>query len=352
MKKFYVFKVILLILTSFVFAESEYQADYQEKKCLACSVDDSDLFRKNEEVVFVNGEFLYWTADSPDLEYAFQTDQTIAQINYGLGDYKFANYDYKPGFRLALGWFNAPSFWQTYLQFTWMRITGSNSANRSEPFDQPLVGAFPQNVILGQELASASSSIKLNHELGDLIIARVFCPNPHLRLRLFGGFTGGRIKQSWNVTYTDVTNQEERIFNQFRFLGAGLRLGVDFDWFWSCNFYLTAKVSTAPLLGKYKNIGTINADTGGFPYQDVKYDQTRGAYNVQAYIGPSYQYNLDCSRIEFFAGYELNSWFNVLEIVRPSEVLFNQRLITEHIAHINSGMFLLHGLSARFTWDF
>ena len=316
---------------------------------------DSDLFRKDDCVVFANGELLYWRADAGALEYAFQYNQSATVgigTTYGLGDYKIADYDYDPGFRVAFGWYNAPDFWQLYGQFTWMRITGSDSENRTDVAAEPLVGAFFQNAILGAELQSASSKLKLNHELGDVLVSRVFITNPHLRLRLFGGFTGGRIKQRFNVTYTDTNALSERIFNKWRFIGIGFRLGLDIDWFWGNNFYLTGKLSTAPLVGRHKNYGRITADTSGVELQDIRYSKYRGAYNVDAYVGPSYQKSFDCARMEIFAGYELNGWFNVHEIIRPTGSTNANALTTEQIARINSGMFLMHGLTARLTVDF
>jgi len=313
--------------------------------------DDSDLFRKNACVIFASGEFLYWRADAGALEYAFQYDQApTTATSYGLGEYKIADYEYDPGFRIAFGWYNAPKYWQVYGQFTWMRITSSDSENRTSTANQPLVGTFPQVGVLGNELQSASSRLKLNHELADLLVSRVFITNPHLRLRLFGGITGGRIQQKWNVSYIDLTSQKENIFNKWKFVGIGFKLGLDIDWFWGHNFYLTGKLSTAPLVGKHRYTASINQSSS--TYEDIKYSKYRGAYNVDAYLGPSYQKSFDCGRMEAFVGYELDGWFNVHEVIRPSSVALANVLTTEITADVNNGYFLMHGLTARLTIDF
>ncbi|MBN2479361.1 MAG: hypothetical protein JXA94_03955 [Parachlamydiales bacterium] len=343
-------KLLVLILLTFSFALQAYECpnDYHDP-CL----DDSDLFRKCEKVTFINGEFLYWKANQGNLEYAFQYDQDVpvAGYTYGTGKFKESDYDWKPGFRLALGWFNAPHYWQVYGQFTWMRITGSNSSERTSLANQPLVGTFAQNGVLSEELKEARSDLKLNHELGDFLVSRVFIPSPHFRLRLFGGFTGGRIKQRWNVDYISVNSNVEKIFNRFSFVGVGYRLGIDLDWFFGKDFYLSGKASVAQLVGKYKNLAKIDNISTGTIFENSRYNQWRAAYNVQFYLGPSYQRAYCSSRFELFAGYEINSWFNILEVIRNTGAS-SSYLTTEQIPRINNGALLMHGLTARFTIDF
>ncbi|KPK32216.1 MAG: hypothetical protein AMS24_04760, partial [Chlamydiae bacterium SM23_39] len=313
---------------------------------------DADLFKKDTTVTFLDLEFLYWTANAGNLEYSFKYDKNISDVDtiYGVGKFKFADYDYNPGFRIALGWFNAPKYWQIYSQFTWVKIKGKNSS--TEDISNILVATFPQAAILDDRLSKAKSSLKLNNEIGDILISRVFIPNPHLRLRLLGGLTGGRIKQRWKIDYIDVELQKEKVLNQFKFLGIGFRAGLDFDWFWGRNFYLTGKTSLASLAGKYKNTGKIFDYTNDLCYNNHRYNQFRGAYNLQFLMGPSYQKAFEKTRIEFLLAYELNSWFNILEVVRTSGKSIFSYPFTEELANINNGALLLHGLTVKLNIDF
>ena len=43
----------------------------KKTKSSSSKLDDSDLFRKNEKVVFINGELLFWAVASGNNEYAF-----------------------------------------------------------------------------------------------------------------------------------------------------------------------------------------------------------------------------------------------------------------------------------------
>jgi hypothetical protein len=321
--------------------------------CCSSKIDDSDLFKKNKEVIYLNGEFLYWTATCKNREYAFEYDKPITTSGtyYGLGHYVFSKSGWDPGFRTAIGWFYAQNTYQVIGQFTWIRIANTNSIHQKNPNDKPICATFPQFNLGMNQLVEAKSKIKMYHELGDFFVSRVWFPNLHFRLRLFGGLTGGKIQQKWDVVYTDVTSQNENVYNKWKFTGLGLRLGLDIDWFWTNYFYFTGKMSLAPLIGKYDYLGQINGPNN-VQHAHFKYDQYRGAYNVQAYLGPSYQRAFCKNRFELFVGYELNSWFNVHEKIINSSVSSSNYLNTEEVPSINCGLFLLHGLTSRLTVDF
>jgi hypothetical protein len=311
---------------------------------------DYDLFKKDTEVVFLNAEFLYWSAQLPHVEYVFKYDRpTENAVVYGLGKYKLSNFKWDPGFRVSIGWFNAPKYWSVYGEFTWIKIDGTNKAIKTS---DPIVATFPQLATLNAELSEAKSKISLNYEFSDLVVARFFVPNPHLRLRIGGGFTAGRIKENWNILYTDILDQTEKVLNSYKFLGAGFRVVLDFSWYWGNNVYLTGKATTAPLIGKYRYNSTIKTDTAASYYDLSHFSQYRGAYNIQFLLGPSYQKAFCHTRIEVFAGYELNGWINIHEVNRNSQSTNANLVKTEKIASCANGMLLMDGLSTRISIDF
>jgi len=311
---------------------------------------DYDLFKKDTEVVFINADFLYWTAQAPGLEYAFKFDKLTDNATvFGVGKYKMTSYEWKPGFRVTLGWFNAPKYWNVLAEYSCIKIEGFNTAEKSS---DSIVATFPQLATLSQELATAKSRVVLNYNFVDLLASRVFITNPHLRLRMMGGFTSGVIDQKWNIFYTDVLNQHERVFNKWKYTGIGFRVAVDFSWYWGNNIYLTAKASNAILIGRYRYNSAISADTSGDFFDLCRFKEYRGAYNIQFLLGPSYQKNFCKNRIEIFAGYELNGWINLHEINRNSASTQANQVITEKYQTNINGMLLMDGLSTRLTIDF
>lgn len=341
MKKFWVLNIIMLFTTSAILADC-----YSDKQTWPEGCDDSDLFRQDKRVIFTNLEFLYWTANSGNLEYAFEQQNTSTLAS---GKYLFSSYDWDPSFRVQVGYFNAPKTYQVIGQYTWVKINGKRSTNVHD--GKFLCATVDQSPLNLDEFINASSTIKVFHQLGDFLASRVWYPNLHCRLRLFGGLTGGILEQKWNINYTDINQNIENVYSKWKFTGVGLRIGVDLDWFWSHHFYITGRVSSAPFVGKYDNLSKITV-TGSDPTKlydgkPCEYNQYRASFNIQAYFGPSYQRAFDALRFEIFAGYELNAWFNVQE-----KILNSLSSNNEVIPVIGSSLFLLHGLTTRLTLDF
>ena len=343
MKK--LFATTFLIITSLFSYECPGEPRYNP-----CAF-DADLFSKCRKVWFANAELLYWTVDSSTLDYAFDFNKDVPATgtNQAYGRFLNSDYGWSPNFRISFGFFNAPHYWQAYAQYTWLRIDGHKSKEKSSTSQQPIVGTFSQTDLAGQ-LKEARTNIKLYEDLLDFLTSRTYITNPHFRLRVIGGITAGRIKQNWGIKYITINNEIEKIKNNWRFKGIGLRLGLDLDWFWGHDLYLTGKFSAAPFFGKYKYISQIIVKDVNM--QDWEYDQYRGSLNIQTYFGPSYQKNLKSNRVEIFLGYEINSWFNIQESIKLDDRDSNNLYQTPKVPKINSTLLLLNGLTFRTTLDF
>lgn len=294
---------------------------------------------------FINTEFLYWTVNEEPLEYAARMNQSTSALQtVAIGDYKIADYDFCPGFRVAMGWYNEPKFWEVTGQYTWLYDRGSDHANAPSESDRFLSPTWDTYSV--GPFREASSSLHLHYQVGDLFAARVFDPNPHLRMRLYGGITSAFLKQTWNVRYTDFQDQFEKIQNMWRFWGTGIRMGTTVDWYWHL-FYFTGRVSIASLVGTYKNeaeqITSFQQVVG-----DVTYKKTRFTFNGQFLLGASYLWICECWSAEIFAGYEANVWLNLQEIIKSQLSFAEAAKQTQH----SSGLLGLHGLTARFTVGF
>ncbi|NGX39361.1 MAG: hypothetical protein KR126chlam1_00687 [Chlamydiae bacterium] len=298
--------------------------------------------------LFLTGEFLYWTVEEGAVDYAIRMNkETPAQKTAPIGDYKSADFEFDPGFRVSLGWYNCPKYWELTGQYTWLKSKGSDSASKPDDpnlFLNPTWSTFPNTA----PYVKAESSIELKYQLGDLYVARVFDPNPHLRMRFIGGLTVAVIEQDWDFSYTNEAEGVDRYKNEWCFTGGGVRLGTTIDWFWGYGFYLTGRVTVASLVGSYENkANQTNFD--GECIRAGKFEETRFSFHTQFLLGPSWQCPCDCWSFELFAGYEFNSWFNLHEVYRipsinpqddPKPTILNRSLL---------GM---HGLTVRLTLGF
>jgi hypothetical protein len=327
---------------------------------------DLDLFSKNNSVIFVSGEFLYWKVNEAPLDYAIKMKQPAwGPTNvYANGKMEKASFDWEPGFRVNVGWFDGPSYWDAYLQYTYLRSHGHNETHAPDESNLFLNGTWPHPdpSITSPSLSKAESDIHFHYNVGDFLFSRRFFPNPHLRLKLFGGATGAWLNQDWKVEYTDTNNQKSHIRNHWRFSGGGLRIGLGVDWYLHITgLYFTGIASGALLGGEYHNVSKQTTSTTpsftilpadqydtSVPIRNNHFEDARFAAQAQIAAGPSWQQSFDIVRTELFIGYELTSWANLQEVYRSTSGIPQASKET----WMGSGLITLQGLTARFTLDF
>lgn len=351
------FYALLLLFSLGIFGYAQ-TSTYPNNKTTAPSKQvpyDADLFRKDVEVVSANVEFLYWTIEEGGLDYAIKMNQTAWSNNtasFAVGRYEVATYNMDPGFRLAVGYYNAPKYWELKLTYTRMTNRGSNAEGKPSPDQEFIVGTWSQ--LLNTPMAGAQAFTHFNYNLTDLWVARVFNPNPHLRMKLIFGLTGTWMSQDFRIRYFDSSLRVTKIKSHWDYEGGGVRMGTYGDWYWGNNVYLTGMASTSLLMGKYTNRSFIKTtaisgdQNPSLPAQDAVYRDVRPALAIQLLIGPCWEKNFPKNRYEVFAGYELTSWFNLQETIRSSGSTPSDAKIT----WINSSAFGIHGLTTRVSIDF
>lgn len=298
--------------------------------------------------IFVNLEFLYWTVEEGVLDYAIKKDKnTSAAETYGIGKFKTVDYDWRPGYRVSLAWYKCPRYWELTGEYTWLYDKGTSSVSNLDGSLSSLINPTTE-VISSDPYRRSRAVIDTHYHVGDLYVARVFDPNPHLRMRLIGGLTLAHIDQMMNQRHSNFVNQRDTIKDKWRFFGGGLRLGVRADWYWGCQFYLTGKTTFAPFIGTYKN-EAIQKTTDNVLVRYTTYDDHRFTFHTQFILGPSWQVPCDCWSFELFAGYEFNQWFNLQERYRTGWAT-EPEMAKE--TKRSQGLYGLHGLTLRFTLGF
>lgn len=317
---------------------------------------DADLFRKNEEILSATLEFLYWSVAEGDLDYALKMRHaawSAASSSYAQGRYESARYEIDPGFRVSLLFFRAPHYWEVKWQYTRLTADANNSVNAPADTARFLTGTWPQ--VSPNPLSKARSHIHLNYNVFDMSVDRVFIPNPHLRMRVIAGLISAWIDQDWIVHYTDSVSNITKINNRWNFVGAGIKAGSAGDWYWSGNLYLTGLGSFNLLMGRYSNHSKqfttyqpSPSDNISIPIRDTSFHDVRPVMDVQMMIGPSWQKDFPKNRVELFAGFEMNFWFNLQEIYRSTAGAPSQA----KESWINSSLLSTYGLTTRITVDF
>ena len=318
---------------------------------------DANLFNQDKQVYSGHVEFLFWRVEEAALDYALKMDNpawSTVSTSFAQGTYQTANFDGDPGFRLKMSYFRAPHYWELWWQYTRLTASGKDQVGKPQNATEFLNGTFPQ--IMANSLAGAQSEIHLNYNVADFMADRYFNPNPHLRLRVLGGATAVWMNQNWRVHYNDSAAAFTTIRNRWKYIGGGLRIGTMIDWFMGYDIYLTGLGTTAITIGTYQNRSkqTTNAqltngsDNINVPIRNAHYSDVRPAFTMQALLGPSWQKNFTNTRVEVFAGYEINAWFNIQEVYRSTAALPSAAKET----WVNNGAIALQGLTTRLTVDF
>ncbi len=279
---------------------------------------DRNLFRTDAQVPAIHLEFLYWKALEGGLSYALKMDGpawgpgNVASC----GTYQNATFDIDPGFRIGGSFFRAPHYWEVFAQYTRMTSKGTSYAFAPTEPGQSLNAVW--QLPIDNPLSEARSYIHLNYNVADYYFTRYFHPNPHLRIRVIGGFSGTWMNQDMNITYTDIAENISAIDAKWKYWGAGFRFGMMGDWYWFTDLYLTAKLTFAGMMGSYTNEITQQTSGAPTPEYDVNipfgsstYKDGRAVTNIQIFLGPSWQKAFKHSRVELFAGCEYNMWTNL-----------------------------------------
>ncbi|MBP7074354.1 MAG: hypothetical protein KBA81_03100 [Rhabdochlamydiaceae bacterium] len=321
---------------------------------------DTDLFRKDKKVEFINLEFLYWTVSESSMDYALRMKSPAwGPSTEGVGKYKVIDFDWSPGFRMNVGYFNAPHYWDAYLQYTYFKAEGSDHTHAPDSANRFLNGTWPQPGFGANELsplAKASSSVELNLNILELLASRRFHPNPHLRMRVYGGPTVVWSRQNWEIDYRDTANQKSHLHNHWRFTGAGIKAGYILDWFLGKGgIFFTGAISAAIYAGNYHNVSkqrSTDSNGGQFntalPLRNVHYHDTRLVPYFQGLAGPSWQMAFNNYRTELFIGYELSFWTNLHEVYRTTTGAPTQAKQTI----MSNSVIGIQGLTVRWNLDF
>ncbi|MDE3055277.1 MAG: hypothetical protein KGI80_01060 [Verrucomicrobiota bacterium] len=348
----YYFLSALLFLSS---GNAFFTTENNEKMPEAPPPFDADLYRKDVQVFSFHGDFLYWSAQEGSLDYALRMAQDAwgPDLNYAQGSFQNAEFNMDPGFRIAASYFRAPHYWEIWGQYTRLTVRGNNSTTAPGESDQFLTGTWPQ--IFDTPVSRATSYIHMNYNVADFWFDRVFLPNPHLRLRFLGGFTGAWIQQFWKIFYKDGEGKNTTLSNRWSFGGGGLRTGTIVDWYWFEDIYMTAGTTFATLFGNYNNtakqwanFNPTPAYNSSLPLRDAHFKDARMTFTGQFLIGPSYQKNFTNSRLEIFFGYELTFWSNLQESYRSTDGIPSKA----KQSWINSSLLAFQGITTGGTIDF
>src|SRR5262249_37445560 len=135
---------------------------------------------RNAWDIDVTGSFIYWHVSQEGMDLVHVPPvSTTDPLTSNNGSVASQNFNYKPGFKVGLGFNLDHDGWRFCAEYTWLHQTSSGSAT---PPTLPTLAPgtwtgsdwFPVAVLSTASAASMSSSWKVNFDMLDVLVSRPF----------------------------------------------------------------------------------------------------------------------------------------------------------------------------------
>lgn len=244
---------------------------------------------------------LYWQAsEQEDWAYLNNLNSSTQVITY-----KSVSFDYKPGFRLGIGY---AGIWDSNFYYTHYYTNFKNSVTGN------VVSSY-----LGATLTKPPSgffnagqiNFSIHYNMVDWDFGKPFKVNHWLNWRPLVGLEGGCINQTINSAFEGVYSTSEDITNQFTGIGPKLGVETKLTFLHRHNYQLSAiaNFATSYLMGHWTikdNIYTTNPEAHNINVPS----RNMGALSFQSKVGA----NLEQKNFTMSLTYEMTDWLNQLQI--------------------------------------
>jgi len=294
----------------------------------------------------VYGDFLYWKAnvDGMDLAtIAYPQNQKVI----------FMNGEWKPGFRVGLGWESTYDEWGVDL--TWTHYRGK-SHHKHIPVDTTSTVYSDWNDLLAITAQGASGHWNMKLNLLDLTLNKWYKISPKISFAPFIGVRGEWIDLDLHTNY--FGNEDPTSFHGNEDVkGIGIRFGTEMYWQFSKCFGIFGDISTALLTAKTKIKETFNAlDPRDLPMKPVHYKPYAVHGDLEMLLGLRYKEHYESINTTFslIAGYEYAKFFdlNQLFAVRYGPVFPTASTSNTKFEYDHGGDLDFQGLTIKARFDF
>jgi len=283
-------------------------------------------YRKNNVKVFADA--LYWYT-SETVDWAFTLSSTPNTVK---ASYKTFTFDWKPGFRVGLGYNMNSNLWDTTLSYTWFRSKANDETHGS------VTPAFlAARLSLLEPFAFGIASLDINYNMFDFQFGRNICACKGLLLKPTLGVRGGWIDQtinsSWERDIFGTHTATEDLKQHFQC--GGPSGGVTLKWCTeTTQFHRFSLIGqfTSDFLWGHWSITDQFTDNLFFTEIEVKtLDRNFGCFVLRGFLGAEWSW-LNCCHTPFInirLGYEMENWFNQFQIFSDASGSQNNNLILQ-----------------------
>lgn len=318
----------------------------------SCSKDDCYGF-------FAGANFLYWTTNQSDLDYAVDS---LLFKNKGTpnGKVHYLDYEWDPGYRIALGYDLGCDFGRMGLVYTHFsqEASGHKRSSTTRDLFSTVFASSADNITHFNSfdpIRFAKGKKDLDYDVLDLLFSRPICLNQRSVLLPFVGIRGLCLNQDLKLSCIPKELNSDKIDNfvvknQSKYSAVGLRAGIGYSFSICSGFGFYTDVSGSALSGQTDDhqrfVGFADSVLTQ-TYVNVKDRQHTSLFGYQIGLGISYDTCVCGHAIGLGIGYEMNEWLNVPCLRRWT----NADQIGTTITATDSNL-LLHGLTIKASTEF
>ena len=213
--------------------------------------------------VFLTGSFIYWKADQDSMDLAYPTTTTLQGLN---ASFKQQKTEYKPGFKLALGYDFDFDNWVGDVEYTWFRSTTSTGwlpAPADARGGTPIwvIGDWVYAVAAQYQALDILSQWKLKIDIVDGTMSRPFYQGRKLTVLPFGGLRAAMIRQNLHLSANIIAATPITSVTQSNSWAIGPRAGMQAHWLVGWGFRMEGDIAGSLLYTKYTKVAHREDDS-------------------------------------------------------------------------------------------
>lgn len=296
----------------------------------------NDSVRPYEQLGTFNffAKAFYWYP-SETLDWAFTLDHTANTVNTA---YRSLVFDWAPGFSVGFGTNLDYDVWDVRAGYTWFHAKASDRT--IGPVTSAFLGARTSLIELLQLFSTGKARLNLLYNMFDIDLGRNFFISDSLTVRPAIGVKGGWITQKLRTYWTindfvltgSLLTATEDLDQHFQ--GGGPKGGISSKWIISSyrnhSFSLMSQFEAGYLWGHWKIDDAFIDNLNTIIFVKTT-PRNFGAFVLHSFLGLGWDCNFNCDRshIAFQIGYEIEDWFNHLQIFTNTSGSQNNDLILQ-----------------------
>jgi len=295
---------------------------------------------------YVTGTFLYWQPRQEQMDVALTSFGVPPNNITGIGRLYDFSFDWKPAFKVGLGYSWDNDNWETYLQYTRINTTMTTTVNPNLVAGETLAGTWYAAQLAN--LTQVSDKWSLDFNMFDLEFSRPYYNGTCLTFRFHYGLKAGWIDQNLDQTVSNVSNNVNSSLKSDSWL-IGPRTGFYSNWQIGEGFRFFGNVAGALFYQKFSS---------------VQFRETFLSNDTQQYQAFDYSAKILNASLETLLGvgwgtyFDRNNWHFDLFVGYESQLFLDQnqmRYLREASIGTDiskAGNLNLHGLNVTAQFDF